>query len=60
MMTKMMKDDPEMKKLMMSTMMENAKADTAMMTLMCTSMMDNPQMMEMMKKMKEKDTSKLN
>jgi hypothetical protein len=60
MMTKMMKDDPEMKKRMMSTMMENAKADTAMMTLMCTSMMDNPQMMEMMKKMKEKDTSKLN
>jgi hypothetical protein len=45
---------------MMSAMMETAKVDTSMMSQMCKSMMDNPQMMEMMKKMKEKDTSKLN
>jgi hypothetical protein len=55
MMTKMMKDDPEMKKQMMSTMMETVKADTTMMSQMCKSMMDNPKMMEMMEKMKEKD-----
>ncbi len=55
MMTKMMKDDPEMKKQMMSTMMETAKADTTMMSQMCKSMMDNPKMMEMMDKMKEKE-----
>jgi hypothetical protein len=55
----MMKDDPEMKKRMMSGMMETVKADTAMMAQMCTTMMKNPEMMDMMKKMKEKDTSKL-
>ncbi len=60
MMTKMMNDDPEMKKRMMSGMMETVKADTSMMSQMCKSMMDNPEMMEMMKKMKKKDTSKLN
>jgi hypothetical protein len=57
--TQMMKDDPEMKKRMMSGMMETVKADTAMMAQMCTTMMKNPEMMDMMKKMKEKDTSKL-
>ena len=55
MMMKMMKDDPEMTKRMMSGMMETAKADTSMMSGMCKSMMDNPEMMEMMQKMKEKD-----
>lgn len=59
MMTKMMKGDPEMKRRMMSGMMETAKADTSMMSQMCKSMMNNPEMMEMMKKMKEKDTSKI-
>ena len=57
MMTKMMKDNPEMKKQMMSTLMETAKSDTTMMSQMCKSMMDNPKMMEMMEKMKEKDTN---
>lgn len=60
MMTKMMKDDPEMKKRMTSGMMETAKADTSMMSQMCKSMMNNPEMMEMMQKMKEKNTGKLN
>ena len=55
MMAKMTKDDPEMKKKMMSTMMETAKADTTMMSQMCKSMMENPKMMEMMEKMKEKE-----
>lgn len=54
MMKKMMKDDPQMKKRMMSGMMETAKADTSMMSQMCKSMMNSPEMMEMMKKMKEK------
>jgi len=60
MMTKMMKDDPEMKKQMMSGVMETVKADTSMMSQMCKSMMNNPEMMEMMQKMKEKDANKLN
>lgn len=54
MMTKMMKDDPEMKKRMMSGMMETAKADTATMAQMYTSMMNNPEMKKrMMSKMME-------
>ena len=60
MMKKMMKDDPEMTKRMMSVMMETAKADTTMMSQMCKSMMENPEMMEMMKKMKEKNANKSN
>jgi hypothetical protein len=60
MMMKMMKDDPEMTKGIMSGMMETVKADTSMMSRMCKSMMNNPEMMEMMQKMKEKDTDKLN
>jgi hypothetical protein len=40
--------------------METVKADTSMMSQMCKSMMNNPEMMEMMKEMKEKDTSKSN
>lgn len=55
MVKKMMKDDPEMSKRMMSVMMEAAKADTTMMSQMCKSMMESPEMMDMMKKMKEKD-----
>ena len=46
MMTKMMKDDPEMANSMMSGMMEAAKADTTMMSKMCISMMGSPEMME--------------
>ncbi len=63
MMAKMMKDDPEMKKRMMSGMMEAVKDDTSMMCQKCKSMMNSPEMMEMMEKMKKtkgKDTSKLN
>lgn len=55
MMTKMIKDDPEMTNRMMSGMMEAAKADTTMMSKMCKSMMSSPEMMEMMQKMKEKE-----
>lgn len=55
MMQKMMKNDPEMSKRMMSVMMETAKADTTMMSQMCKSMMESPEMMDMMKKMKDKD-----
>jgi len=54
MMKKMMQEDPEMSKRMMSGMMEMAKSDTTMMSQMCKSMMESPEMMEMMKKMKEK------
>ncbi|MCS4435883.1 hypothetical protein [Aquiflexum gelatinilyticum] len=57
MVKKMMKDNPEMSKRMMSVMMETAKEDTTMMTDMCKSMMKNPEMMEMMKKMKEKESN---
>jgi hypothetical protein len=55
MMQKMMKDDPQMSKRMMSVMMESAKEDTTMMSQMCKSMMESPEMMDMMKKMKDKD-----
>lgn len=57
MMKKMMKDNPEMSKRMMSVMMETSKEDTTMMSDMCKSMMKNPEMMEMMKKMKEKESN---
>ena len=52
-----MKENPEMSKRMMSVMMETAKEDTTMMSDMCKSMMKNPEMMEMMKKMKEKESN---
>lgn len=55
MMMKIMKDDPEMTKRMMSSMMETIKADTSMMAGMSESMMDTPEKMEIMQKMKEKD-----
>ena len=56
MMTTIMKDDPEMKKRMMSKMMETAQADTAAMAQMHTSMMNNPEMKKrMMSKMMETD-----
>lgn len=51
-MMKMMKDNPAMMKGMMSTMMEMCKNDSTMMTGMCKTMMANPQMMNMMQKMK--------
>jgi hypothetical protein len=51
-MMKMMKDNPGMMTGMMNDMMEMCKNDTAMMGGMCKTMMANPQMMDMMKKMK--------
>lgn len=54
MMTKMMNDDPEMKKRMMSGMMETFESDTSMMSQMSKSMMNNPKMKKrMMSKMME-------
>ena len=51
-MMKMMKDNPGMMHTMMENMMEACKTDTAMMSGMCKKMMENPQMMDMMQKMK--------
>ena len=51
-MMKMMKDNPGMMDNMMMNMMEACKNDTAMMLGMCKKMMANPQMMDMMQKMK--------
>jgi hypothetical protein len=51
-MMKMMKDNPGMMPGMMNEMMEMCKNDTAMMGGMCKTMMANPQMMQMMQKMK--------
>ena len=47
-----MKDNPGMMDNMMMNMMEACKTDTAMMSGMCKKMMANPQMMDMMQKMK--------
>jgi len=55
MMMKMMKDNPGMMHSMMSGMMEAAKSDTGMMSSMCKTMMENPQMMDMMQKMRGKN-----
>ncbi|MGZ3939194.1 MAG: hypothetical protein ACXVLT_11100 [Flavisolibacter sp.] len=54
-MMKMMKDNPAMMPDMMNTMMDMCKNDTAMMAGMCKTMMANPQMMDMMEKMKGKN-----
>ena len=51
-MMKMMKDNPAMMHSMMMNMMEACKNDTAMMSVMCKKMMEDPQMMNMMQKMK--------
>ena len=51
-MMKMMKDNPGMMHTMMMKMMEACKSDTSMMSGMCKKMMENPQMMDMMQKMK--------
>ena len=51
-MMKMMKDNPGMMHTMMENMMEACKNDTTMMSGMCKKMMANPQMMDMMQKMK--------
>ena len=51
-MMKMMKDNPGMMHTMMMNMMEACKTDTTMMSGMCKKMMENPQMMDMMQKMK--------
>ena len=55
-MMKMMKDNPAMMHKMMLQMMEACNADTGMMSSMCKTMMENPKMMNMMKKMKGKNT----
>lgn len=54
-MMKMMKDNPAMMQDMMNTMMDMCKNDTAMMAGLCKAMMANPQMMDMMEKMKKKE-----
>ena len=51
-MMKMMKDNPAMMQGMMSTMMDMCKNDSTMMAGMCKTMIANPQMMDMMQKMK--------
>ena len=51
-MMNMMKDNPGMMDNMMMNMMEACKTDTTMMAGMCKKMMENPQMMDMMQKMK--------
>lgn len=55
-MMKMMKDNPAMMHKMMLQMIEVCNTDTGMMSSMCKTMMGNPQMMEMMKKMKGKNS----
>jgi hypothetical protein len=61
-MMKMMKDNPGMMENMMADMMETCKNDSTMMSGMCKEMMGNPQMMDMMEKMKGKnmDMGKMN
>lgn len=54
-MMKMMKDNPAIMQGMMSTMMDMCKNDSTMMAGMCKTMMANPEMMDMMQKMKEKN-----
>lgn len=57
-MMQMMKDNPGMMQGMMNDMMEKCKSDSTMCKNMCKSMMENPQMMNMMQKMKGMDTMK--
>lgn len=57
-MMKMMKDNPDMMQGMMSGMMEKCKSDSNLCKRMCKNMMENPQMMNMMQKMKGMDTMK--
>ena len=61
-MMKMMKDNPGMMQGMMSDMMDMCKNDSTMMAGMCKTMMANPQMMDMMQKMKggEMNMDKMN
>jgi len=59
-MMKMMKDIPDMMQGMMSDMMEMCKNDSTMMAGMCKTIMANPQMMDMMQKMKGGNMSKMN
>lgn len=51
-MMKMMNDNPDIMYTMMENMMEARKTDTTMMSGTCKKMMANPQMMDMMQKMK--------
>lgn len=61
-MMKTMKDNPAMMQDMMSTMIDMCKNDSTMMAGMCKTMMANPQMMDIMQKMKGKnmDMGKMN
>ncbi len=54
-MMKMMKENPGMMHNMMMNIMEACKNDTTMMSGMCKKMMENPQMMDIMQKMKGKN-----
>ncbi len=54
-MMKVMKNNPVIMKNIMSDMMETCKGDSSMMAGMCKSMMGNPQMMDIMQKMKEEN-----
>lgn len=49
---KVLRNNPVMMQYMMSDMMEISKTDSSMMAGMCKTMMGNPQMMNMMSKMK--------
>lgn len=55
-MMKMMKDNPAMMHDMMIQMMEVCNSDTGMMSSMCKTMMGNPKMVDIMEKMKRKNT----
>ena len=57
-MMKMMKENPGMMHNMMMNMMETCKNDTTMMSGMCKKMMEDPQMMDMMQKMKGENKDK--
>ena len=56
-MMQMMKNDPTMMQGVMTGMMDMCKNDSTMMAGMCKTMMANPQMMDMMGKMKGMDTT---
>ena len=52
MIVKMMKDNPDLMQCMLSDMMETCKSDSSRMASMCKTIIGNPQLMNMMQKMK--------
>lgn len=52
---KMMKDNPRLMQCMLSDMMETCKNDSIMMVSMCKTIIGNPQLMNMLQKMKGMD-----